>query len=60
MIPRISNGLHCPAAFTFLNFVAVNAIDGIIPVLNELYALKLQVEARESEVPGPAHPCECS
>ncbi|MEZ4521692.1 MAG: M20/M25/M40 family metallo-hydrolase [Thermomicrobiales bacterium] len=39
-----------------MNFVAVNAIDGIIPVLNELYALKLQVEARESEVPGPAHP----
>ena len=39
-----------------MNFVAVNAIDGMIPILNELYALKKEVEARESSVPGPAHP----
>lgn len=39
-----------------MNFVAVNSIDGMIPILNELYALKQVVEARESEVPGPAHP----
>lgn len=39
-----------------MNFLAVNAIDGMIPILNELYALKLQVEARESEIPGPPHP----
>ncbi len=39
-----------------MNFVAVNAIDGMIPILNELYVLKQQVEARESTVPGPAHP----
>ncbi|CAN5521773.1 hypothetical protein BH23CHL2_BH23CHL2_07780 [soil metagenome] len=39
-----------------MNFLAVNAIDGMIPILNELYALKLQVEARESAVPGPPHP----
>jgi succinyl-diaminopimelate desuccinylase len=39
-----------------MNFIAVNAIDGMIPILNELYALKRVVEARESEVPGPPHP----
>lgn len=35
------------------NFTSVNAIDGMIPILNELYALKQVVEKRESEVPGP-------
>ncbi len=37
------------------NFTSVNAIDGMIPILNELYALKQEVEKRESEVPGPQH-----
>jgi succinyl-diaminopimelate desuccinylase len=39
-----------------MNFLAVNAIDGIIPILNELYELKGKVEAREGGVPGPPHP----
>ena len=39
-----------------MNFVAVNSIDGMLPIINELYALKQIVEARESDVPGPGHP----
>jgi succinyl-diaminopimelate desuccinylase len=39
-----------------MNFIAVNAIDAMIPILNELYTLKQQVESRESAVPGPPHP----
>src|SRR5690606_1599231 len=39
-----------------MNFLAVNAIDGMIPILNELYELKQQVEKREGSVPGPPHP----
>lgn len=38
-----------------MNFLSVNAIDAMIPILNELYELKQQVEKRESEVPGPPH-----
>jgi len=39
-----------------MNFLSVNAIDGMIPILNELYELKQQVEKREGSVPGPPHP----
>ena len=39
-----------------MNFLGVNAIDGMIPLLNELYALKHNVEQRESELPGMDHP----
>lgn len=39
-----------------MNYLGVNAIDGMIPVLNELYSLKQEVEKRESELPGRDHP----
>jgi succinyl-diaminopimelate desuccinylase len=39
-----------------MNFLGVNSIDGMIPILNELYALKQEVEKREEAgVPGPPH-----
>ncbi len=40
-----------------MNFIGTNSIDGMIPILNELYALKQVVEKREEPgIPGPAHP----
>jgi succinyl-diaminopimelate desuccinylase len=39
-----------------MNFLGVNAIDAMLPILNELYALKQDVERRESEIPGMPHP----
>jgi succinyl-diaminopimelate desuccinylase len=39
-----------------MNFLGVNAIDAMLPILNELYALKQEVEQRESEIPGMVHP----
>jgi succinyl-diaminopimelate desuccinylase len=39
-----------------MNFLGINAIDAMIPVLNELYPLKLEVEQRESDLPGMPHP----
>lgn len=39
-----------------MNYLGVNAIDGMIPLLNELYTLKQEVEKRESELPGRDHP----
>lgn len=39
-----------------MNFLGVNAVDAMIPILNELYALKQEVEKRESDIPGPPHP----
>lgn len=39
-----------------MNYLGVNAIDAMIPVLNELYELKKEVEVRESELPGSTHP----
>jgi succinyl-diaminopimelate desuccinylase len=39
-----------------MNYMGINAIDAMIPVLNELYPLKQEVEKRESELPGRAHP----
>lgn len=38
-----------------MNFLGVNAIDAMLPILNELYVLKQEVEARESSVPGRPH-----
>ncbi|TVR73925.1 MAG: M20 family peptidase [Sphaerobacteraceae bacterium] len=39
-----------------MNYLGINAIDAMIPVLNELYELKKEVEVRESDLPGPPHP----
>ena len=39
-----------------LNFMGVNALEEMIPILNELMVLKRQVEIRESSVDGPTHP----
>ncbi len=39
-----------------MNYLGINAIDAMIPVLNELYELKQDVEKRESELPGRDHP----
>lgn len=38
------------------NYKGVNAVDAMIPILNELYALKQIVEKRESSVPGGRDP----
>ncbi len=38
------------------NYTGVNAIEAMIPILNELMALKRVVEARESLIPGQPHP----
>ena len=48
--------VHGRSGHSGMNFLSVNAIDGMIPILNELYALKLEVEQRESDVPGMPHP----
>jgi succinyl-diaminopimelate desuccinylase len=34
-----------------MNFLGVNAIEAMIPILGELYALKAEVEKRESSIP---------
>ncbi|MHA2314734.1 MAG: M20 family metallopeptidase [Candidatus Hermodarchaeia archaeon] len=34
-----------------MNFLGINAIEAMIPILNELYALKKEVEKRESTIP---------
>jgi succinyl-diaminopimelate desuccinylase len=34
-----------------MNFLGINAIETMIPILNELYALKKEVEKRESTIP---------
>ena len=39
-----------------MNYLGVNAIDAMLPVLNELYSLKQDVEKRESKLPGREHP----
>ncbi len=39
-----------------MNFLGVNAVEEMIPVLNELMELKKKVEVRESKVKGPSHP----
>jgi succinyl-diaminopimelate desuccinylase len=38
-----------------MNFLGVNAIDAMLPIFNELYDLKLEVERRESDLPGMDH-----
>lgn len=48
--------VHGESCHSGMNYLGVNAIDGLIPVLNELYALKQEVEKRESELPGREHP----
>ncbi|MFW6075416.1 MAG: M20 family metallopeptidase [Chloroflexota bacterium] len=47
---------HGKSGHSGRNYTSINAIDGMIPILNELYELKQQVEARESEVPGSQDP----
>jgi succinyl-diaminopimelate desuccinylase len=39
-----------------MNYLGINAIDEMIPILNELYELKKEVEKRESDLPGREHP----
>ncbi|MFX0168954.1 MAG: M20 family metallopeptidase [Candidatus Hodarchaeota archaeon] len=34
-----------------MNFMGINAVEAMIPLLNELYALKEEVEQRESSIP---------
>lgn len=38
------------------NYTGVNALEEMIPILNELMTLKREVEQRESSVPGDPHP----
>lgn len=47
---------HGRSGHSGMNFLAVNAIDAMVPILNELLALKAEVERRESAVPGMPHP----
>jgi succinyl-diaminopimelate desuccinylase len=38
---------------TGINFMGVNAIEEMLPIMNELMALKQQVELREVDIPSP-------
>jgi succinyl-diaminopimelate desuccinylase len=40
------------SAHSGMNFLGVNAIEEMVPILNELLKLKAEVEIRESEIPG--------
>ncbi len=39
-----------------MNFLGINALEEMIPIMNELMLLKQVVEARESSIDGPPHP----
>jgi succinyl-diaminopimelate desuccinylase len=47
---------HGKSGHSGMNFLSVNAIDAMLPIMNELAALKAEVERRESDVPGMPHP----
>lgn len=47
---------HGRSGHSGMNYLSVNAIDAMLPIMNELYSLKLEVERRESVVPGSGHP----
>lgn len=47
---------HGRSGHSGMNFLSINAIDAMLPIMNELYALKQEVEKRESEAPGMPHP----
>jgi succinyl-diaminopimelate desuccinylase len=47
---------HGRSGHSGMNFLSINAIDAMLPIMNELYELKKEVERRESVVPGMDHP----
>lgn len=47
---------HGRSGHSGMNFLSVNAIDAMLPIMNELALLKAEVERRESVVPGMPHP----
>ena len=38
------------------NYKSINAVDAMLPIMNELWTLKQEVERRESEIPGSGEP----
>jgi succinyl-diaminopimelate desuccinylase len=47
---------HGKSGHSGMNFLSINAIDAMLPIMNELAMLKAEVEQRESDVPGMDHP----
>jgi succinyl-diaminopimelate desuccinylase len=47
---------HGKSGHSGMNFLSINAIDAMLPIMVELAALKAEVERRESDVPGMPHP----
>jgi len=48
-----TTGVSCHSG---MNFLGMNAIDAMVPILDELVVLRKKVEARRSTVPGVARP----
>lgn len=47
---------HGRSGHSGMNFLSINAIDAMLPIMNELAVLKAEVEKRESDVRGMDHP----
>ncbi len=53
LVEITTTGTSCHSG---MNYLGINAIDAMVPILDELLILRKQVEARRSKIPGIARP----